>query len=130
MRRLPSRGEAKIRMWLFVNNIRFEMEKEFPDLINPRTGANLKLDFWLPDHNMAIEYDGGHHLTANNHYHDGCKKSFKSQLARDHIKDKWCKNKDFTMLRIKCNEDTQIYRTLKRALVKDEKELTSLWVGV
>lgn len=127
MDRFPSAGERQIRTWLSLNNIRFEAEKEFPSLVNPKTGAPLRLDFWLPDYMIAIEYDGGHHLTANNKYHNNCKRSFASQKHRDTIKDKWAQKNAEKMIRIVCNKKDTMYRTLEKEILwhKAKPELAS-----
>ena len=56
-----SQGENYIANFLKQNNIIFERQKRFPDLRNPKTGYMLYYDFYLPDYNLFIEYQGGYH---------------------------------------------------------------------
>ncbi|WP_137743258.1 zinc-ribbon domain-containing protein [Robertmurraya siralis] len=55
-----SKGESKIRKWFEENNIAFESQKEFDDLIG-LGGGNLSYDFYLPNQNLLIEYQGEFH---------------------------------------------------------------------
>ena len=55
-----SKGEAKIRNFLETNNILYESQKEFPNLIGIGGGL-LRYDFYIPKHNLLIEYQGEFH---------------------------------------------------------------------
>ena len=54
-----SKSEKYIANYLSFQNILFEQEYIFPDCrdINP-----LPFDFYLPDYNTCIEYDGQQHF--------------------------------------------------------------------
>ena len=54
-------GERQIRNYLESNNIAFEQEKWFSDC---RDVKPLPFDFYLPDYNMLIEFDGKQHFSA------------------------------------------------------------------
>lgn len=54
------KGERKIRNWLKENNFEFESQKEFDGLVGLNNG-NLSYDFYLPDYNLLIEYQGEFH---------------------------------------------------------------------
>lgn len=61
-----SKGELVVERFLVDNNIRFVRQcKYFEDLgkscINPMTNRKLMFDFYLPDHNKCIEFDGVYH---------------------------------------------------------------------
>jgi hypothetical protein len=89
-----SKGERCIKEWLENNNINFYMQFKFNDCrnINP-----LPFDFYLPEYNICIEYDGeGHYmpikrgsmsnldaqeLLDNIHYRDNIKTIYCSQRA-------------------------------------------------
>lgn len=88
--------------------LKYEKEKEFDDLINPKTKAKLRLDFYLPEYNVAIEYDGSHHHTSKSKYHNGCVKSFIKQKYLDNIKDKYCKDNNITLIRLNSNHHNRI----------------------
>lgn len=113
MDNLVSKGERKVRSCLFSMGISFETEKEFDNLINPDTKANLRFDFYLPEYNAVIEYDGSHHHTSNSKYHKGCKKSFIKQKKKDYIKDKYCKDNKIYMLRLDGSHYNKIASIIK-----------------
>lgn len=56
---MNSKGEAKIQKILEENNIYFETQKTFKDC---KDQGNLKFDFYLPNYNCCIEYDGIQHF--------------------------------------------------------------------
>lgn len=89
-----SKGESAIEKWLQDNKIDFEPFKRFDDC---RHIKPLPFDFYLPDYNLIIEFDGAQHFIQGNNY-------FKQNLAdiqyRDSIKNEYCKNNNITLLRI------------------------------
>ena len=70
-----SKGERKIREILNTYNINFIPQKEFSDLVGTSEWKPLSYDFYLPEHNLLIEYQGN--------YHDG---TAKQQTEEDFIK--------------------------------------------
>lgn len=58
---LASEGERIIQSILEQNNISFKKQKTFQTCFNPKTNALLKFDFYLPDYNCCIEFDGIQH---------------------------------------------------------------------
>jgi hypothetical protein len=64
-----SKGERRIRRVLENNKITFESQKKF-DLMYETISKFMAYDFYLPDYNLCIEYDGEHHFeTVEHHYH-------------------------------------------------------------
>ena len=55
---LKSLGENKIQEILTKLNISFEKEKTFDSCRFEDTKALARFDFYLPDYNIIIEYDG------------------------------------------------------------------------
>lgn len=79
-----SKGEQRIKDWLVKNNIEFEPQKEFKGL----TGVynkNLRYDFYLPDYNLLIEYQGIQHEKFTKGFHEG-KYNFEYQQEHDRRK--------------------------------------------
>ena len=72
-----SKGESEIESYLIKNNIFYIPQKEYDNLIGVRSG-NLSYDFYLPDYNILIEYQG--------QFHDGSVK-FQSQEDFDRQKE-------------------------------------------
>ena len=53
--------ESIIEEELNKYNIKYYREVEFDSLINKETGYRYRFDFFIPDKNTIIEYDGLHH---------------------------------------------------------------------
>lgn len=115
MQAIMSKGEFAIRNWLFINQISFERQKEFEGLVNPLTGSRLKLDFYLLDHMIAIEFDGEQHRSLSHAYHS-TRYDFLSQKMRDLAKFKFCKSNDVRLIRIVSNDQERVHRLLNKYL--------------
>lgn len=85
-----SKGEEKIAKFLFENNVPFIREYYHHHLFNYFWKRHLLFfDFYLPEYDAVIEFDGAHHLKGD-----------RKQRSRDNIKDYYCKRKAIPMLRI------------------------------
>jgi len=102
-----SSGESKVKAFLTNNNINFEYHKIFKDCKYVR---NLVFDFYLPDKNLIIEYDGRHHFMPI----WGGDYEFSIIKKRDQVKNKYCEDKNIDMIRIKYDEN--IYDKLKEII--------------
>lgn len=106
-----SRGEDKIKEILQSLNIKFVQQKTFEDCINPKSGHKLRFDFYLPDYNICIEYDGEQHFR----YTDGkgwiTKEKFKYTKELDSIKNLYCKEKSIKLFRFSYKEFEKIDKT-------------------
>lgn len=96
---IKSKGEEKISQILQSLNIIFEKEKIFKDCINPETNTLLRFDFYLPEYNTCIEYDGEQHFSYRNTGW-GTKENFEKTQYRDNIKNQYCKNNNISLIRI------------------------------
>ena len=92
-----SKGELKIRKFLKENNIIFESQKKFETC---RYKRKLPFDFYLPDYNICIEYDGILHFMPT--YGES---SLKMVKIRDNIKTKFCMNNNIKLIRIGYKEN-------------------------
>lgn len=92
-----SKGEKRIRNWLKENKIIFESQKKFKNCIFKKSGV-LKFDFYLPDFNLCIEYDGIQHFKSIKFF----KKTdtLKNNKIRDKIKTNYCLQNNIKLLRI------------------------------
>lgn len=95
-----SNGERYIRVWLTNHNIQYESEKIFHDC---RDIKPLSFDFYLPDYNVCIEYQGGQHYFPVEIF--GGEEQFEIQIKHDKIKSDYCKQNDIRLLCIKYDED-------------------------
>lgn len=91
-----SSGEYKIKELLESLNLSFEMQKTFYNCKNPKTNTKLRFDFYLPDYNCCIEYDGEQHYKETTM----CSDSLSDRQFRDNIKNKFCKDNEIKLIRI------------------------------
>ena len=96
-----SKGEKEVRNFLISNNIKFTQNKRFNKC---KDKTSLPFDFYLPGHNICIEYDGIQHFEVINYF--GGESALKTQKIRDQIKTDYCKNNNIKLIRIKYNENT------------------------
>ena len=102
-------GEKDIEKYLHNQNIIFVPQYIFDDCRNIRP---LPFDFYLPDYNMCIEYDGIQHFEPVDAF--GGQESLKKQQLNDEIKTQYCKNHNIKLLRI--NYKQNIYNELSKTL--------------
>lgn len=89
-----SKGELKIAKILLNNEIIFEEQKKFD---NCKRKNHLPFDFYLPDFNICIEFDGIHHFQPKDVW--GGLENFEKIKERDSIKNDFClKNKIFLLI--------------------------------
>lgn len=93
--RRESSGEFLVRNILLAYNISFDIEHKFSDC---KDKGLLRFDFYLPDYNVCIEYDGQLHYEAR--VGRGGDKQLADRQRKDKIKDDYCKNNNIGLLRI------------------------------
>lgn len=93
-----SKGEKEITKWLRLNGINFIAQKEFDGLVGTR-GGNLSYDFYLPEYNLLIEYQGEFHDgTVTGSYRNLY--DFEKQQKHDRSKREYAKNNNIELLEI------------------------------
>lgn len=99
---LRSFGEETIAKLLSQNQIIFEKQKTFPELKykNP-----LYCDFFLPEFNLVIEYNGEQHYRPVKLY--GGEEELKIVQLRDQIKKDYCINNEINYLVIRFDENIE-----------------------
>jgi hypothetical protein len=108
-----SEGENIIRGFLLNNNIKFEEQKRFKDCIFK---GFLSFDFFVPDKNIVIEYNGVQHYENNIFFHRNEKYDLSYQKKRDGIKRKYCGNNNIFLLEIPYWEKNNINKILSERL--------------
>ena len=93
-----SHGENKIREILNQNNIKFETQKTFNDFNYADTKGKPRYDFYLPDYNILIEYDGEQHFYPV--YSWDTQESFKLRQLHDKVKNNYAITNGYTLIRI------------------------------
>lgn len=90
-----SAGERLIKGILEDNNIKFVPQKRFNDCKNV---LPLPFDFYLPDYNTLIEFDGIQHFKPIEYF--GGEEEFKRRQNNDAIKNKYCKDNKINLIRL------------------------------
>ena len=94
---LKSQGEFKVLNILKQLEIDYIREYSFQDCIFPDTKTLARFDFYLPDYNCCIEYDGKQHFKSENHGWNNQEHLKKTQY-RDNIKNEYCKNNNIPLI--------------------------------
>lgn len=94
-----SKGEQHIAHLLEYNKIKYEREKTFEDCINPESGYKLRYDFYLPDYNILIEYDGKQHFEPIL-YWDKTPDAFEKRKYHDQLKEDYAEKNNIKLIRI------------------------------
>lgn len=102
-----SKGEERIRNFLDANNIKFEQEKRFDDC---RDSKPLPFDFYLPENNLIIEFDGKHH------YEETGRGNHEITKKHDEIKNQYCQSHNIDLLRIPYWEGNNINKIISNKL--------------
>jgi len=94
-----SKGEIGIKNWLDSRNIKYIQQYRFSDCKYKKL---LRFDFYLPELNICIEYDGEQHYKPIKNW--GGNKSLDLITLKDDIKNKYCLNNGVKLIRIKYDE--------------------------
>ena len=95
-----SKGELQIFKYLKNHKILFKSQYSLKECRNTQP---LPFDFYLPDNNCCIEYDGIQHFKPIEHF--GGEKSLEKTKINDQIKNEYCNKNNIKLLRIKYTED-------------------------
>jgi very-short-patch-repair endonuclease len=104
-----SRGEKGIRAFLIRNKINFNTQYKFE---NCRYVRRLIFDFYLPYHNICIEYDGEHHYGIGIY-----SENFNSIKVRDNIKTNFCDKNNIKLIRIPYWDINNVEEILKKEII-------------
>lgn len=110
--------ENSIRLFLKENKIDFEEQKMF-EWLKYNDNGHLKLDFYLPKYNIAIECQGEQHYKPIDLF--GGEEGFKYQVERDKAKLKNCKENGVKILYYANKKYTDEIITNKKELLKEIK---------
>ena len=105
------KGEVSINKILKSLGIKYEYQKTFDDLKDSRL---LSYDFYIPDQNILIEYQG------IQHYHPvdifGGVSQFKLQQKHDKMKASYARDNNYNLIAVPYTEDT--FSKIKKYLLK------------
>jgi|ERR1017187_6033678 hypothetical protein len=99
----PYKNQNIIYDYLINNKYNFIDEYCIPKLLEDQK-RDSKIDFYLPDYNLFIEYDGRQHFQPVKNFSRGlikeADKNFQRQQFRDKALVKYCKDGNINLLRI------------------------------
>lgn len=108
---IKSKGEEYIAKILEENNVPFQREYSFCDLIYK---LPLKFDFAIFSKDgllsHLVEFDGRQHFEPNDFF--GGETEFKQNQIRDELKNNYCIENNIPLIRIKCNEIIDLERIM------------------
>lgn len=107
-----SKGSRRVKTFLNKYKIRYITEYRFSDCKFKRT---LPFDFYLPNYNICIEYDGRQHYEIVKAF--GGMDAFIDTKIRDTIKNKYCENNNIKLIRIPYWE----FDNIENILIKEFK---------
>lgn len=91
----PSKGEQRIIDFLVSECIAFRREWFFNGCYSTKTRHLLYFDFFLPEYNLVIEYDGSQHYS---------KEKSENEKVNDYTKTAYCMKNRINLLRIKYSD--------------------------
>lgn len=110
-----SKGELLIEQFLKENNIKYIQQYQISISTDINPSGIAKIDFYLPDYNCFIEYNGEQHYKPIKHF--GGKLKFEQQQERDNYVKKFSKTKNIKLVEFKFNQsDDEIFQILKQLL--------------
>lgn len=107
-----SKGEEYIKMHLEEMKIKYIQQHGFDTC---RYINKLSFDFYLPEHNTCIEFDGIQHFKPIKDF--GGEKGFNDCIKRDECKNKWCLENNVKLIRIKYNDISKISEIINNKLL-------------
>jgi len=113
-----SKGEKAIINFFKKHNIFCIRERKYSKCIHK---SNLRYDFFLPDFNLLVEYDGRQHFSIIEHF--GGKEEFKNRKKRDEIKTIFASIQKIQFLRISYLEFNHIDIILSKLLFEILSEI-------
>ena len=98
-----SKGEEEVCNILLSNGIKFirEYTIQVPNEIN--TSGHAYIDFYLPEYNTFVEYNGIQHYNPKMAFGGSFK--FERQQARDEYVRQYCKDNNIKLIEIRYDED-------------------------
>lgn len=102
-----SKAELVIANFLKDNGVEFYSEFFFKEMMVNGKAKVLFFDFYIPEHNICIEFDGEQHYTGT---FNG--KKIQNQAANDFMKSAFCKKKGINLIRIKYTDFENIEKII------------------
>lgn len=101
-----SAAEEIIKRLLTTKGILFYTQYTFEDCRSPTSNRKLPFDFYIPTHNLLIEYDGEHHVRKSPLFHP--EDRYERQQIHDQTKTQFAHTNNIQLLRIPHNNFTNV----------------------
>ena len=101
-----SKGEQQITKLLLEKNINFISQYKINIDSNINSSGNAFIDFYLPDLNIFIEYNGEQHYIAKEFF--GGELGLEKQKQRDNYIKNYCNTNNIKLIEIKYNDNINI----------------------
>lgn len=110
-----SHGELKVEEYLKNNKICYKAQ--YPVKLEQKMFSrnNLKIDFYLPEYNTFVEFNGEQHYKFKKMFHKS-KEGFNKQVERDKRLKDYCKENKIKLIVIKYNQIDKIEEILNKRL--------------
>ena len=110
-----TKGEKKVRIFLEENGIEYIEQYRINLPFSSLGKNNIKVDFYLPNLNTIIEFNGKQHYVEIPYFHRS-KTAFASQQYRDKRLKEYCKNNGIKLIEIPYTEEYNINNFIKEKL--------------
>lgn len=107
-------GEEKVALFLVKHNIKYIKEYYIKNEYLFSNRKKIFADFYLPDYNMIIEFNGAQHYQAFEAF--GGEKQFQEQQKRDMALRYYCKEHKITLIEIHYKDIGNIEKLLSKEL--------------
>lgn len=114
---IKSKGEHKIATYLNKINLKYISQATYDDLMGVGNGK-LSYDFYIPDYNLLIEFQGDQHERPCRFPNCDNEQQFKIQQEHDKRKREYAKNHNIKLLEIWYYDYDNIENILKNELKK------------
>lgn len=118
-----SKGELKIKYYINNHNIKLVLQKKFENCFG-KNNIKLPFDFYLPDYNTCIEYDGPQHykpVCFGGISLERANLNFQRTKTNDKIKNEYCLQNNIRLLRIPHWEFKNIDSILEKEIILVKK---------
>lgn len=119
-----SKGEKIIENYLICNEIAYVFQKRFDDCRDQRP---LPFDFYLPEYNMLIEYQGAQHYIATRRMGDEEQLAYRQK--HDCIEREYCRDKGINLLEIPYTNLNSISQILTDVISTGSSNLLNTKLG-
>lgn len=109
-------GQTEVRLVLELYRINFVAEYIVPNENPDCRRSHLRVDFYLPDQNIFIEFNGQQHYEEISHFHSTKDWTFEDQQIRDQTLRDYCTKHNIHLIEIRYDQMDDIEEILKREL--------------